>query len=116
MQGVARQLPTVSVNGSRDGRPKGAVMKRRAGRPPASLELITHTHSEMAAKLGTSESTVKRQLSIALAKLEADGQLENLLALAHHAQATRERKIAGVRIQCGSIECRREIWVLYADR
>ena len=89
-------------------------MKRRAGRPHTSLDLMTH--SEIAAKLGDSESTVKRQLNSALAKLEVAGQLESFLAIAQHAQATRELEFDGVRIPCGSIECRPEKWVCYADR
>jgi DNA-binding NarL/FixJ family response regulator len=68
-------------------------------------------HSEIAAKLGASESTVKRQLNSALAKLEAAGQLESFLAIAQHAQAIREMGIEGVRIPCGSIECRPDKWV-----
>ncbi len=84
-------------------------MKRWAGRPPASLDLMPH--SEIAAKRGTSESTVKRQLNSALAKLEAAGQLESFLAVAQHSQATREREIDGVRIPCGSIECRPDKWI-----
>ncbi len=83
-------------------------MKRRAGRRPASLDLMSH--SEIAAKLGTSESTVKRQLNSALAKLEAAGQLEGFLAIAQHSHAIREMGI-GVRIPCGSIECRPDKWV-----
>ena len=90
-------------------------MKRRAGRPPAALDLIPH--GEIAATLGVSESTVKRQLNSALAKLEAAGQLEGFLAIAQHVQVTRELKsMGGVRIPCGSIECRPEKWVFYAER
>lgn len=89
-------------------------MRRRAGRPPAALDLIPH--SEIAAKLGASESTVKRELNSALAKLKAAGQLEGFLAIAQHVQATRELKFTGgVHIPCGSIECRPDKWVFYAE-
>lgn len=82
-------------------------MNRRAGRPPASLDLTPH--SEIAARLGTSESTVKRLLKSAIAKLEAADQLENLIGAVKQAKAARE---VG-RIPCGSIECRPEKWLFY---
>lgn len=85
------------------------MRNRQAGAPDKSLPLMPV--QDISSRLGISTRRVEQILSSAMRKLQADGQIDALIALTvKRANPDDFRPF----IRCGSIECRPEKWVFHA--
>lgn len=84
------------------------MINRKAGAPDKSLPLIPVP--DIGSRLGISTRRVEQLLSSAMRKLQTDGQLDALIALAVKRANPDEFHPL---IRCGSIECRPEKWVFH---
>lgn len=71
------------------------------------------SNEEIAARLGVTLGAVKQTIARAMRKIERNGEISEFNTVV---RLTRLQKANVPFIRCGSIECRPEKWVFYAQR